>query len=115
MQVEITKLNHNGEGIAQLDGKIIFIKKTIPGDIVELTNIEDHKNFMHANIKKMIKKSKSRLPIECPYYQSCGGCHLMGLSYEKQLEYKQEKVKNILKKYANLEVDPTIKESAPYH
>ena len=115
MQVEITKLNHNGEGMAQLDGKIIFIKKTIPGDIVELTNIEDHKNFMHANIKKMIKKSKSRLPIECPYYQSCGGCHLMGLSYEKQLEYKQEKVKNILKKYTNLEVNPTIKESAPYH
>ena len=39
MQVEITKLNHNGEGMAQLDGKIIFIKKTIPGDIVELTDL----------------------------------------------------------------------------
>lgn len=115
MQVEITRLNDNGEGIAKMNEKIIFIPKTIPGDIVELTNIENHKNFSRASLKKIIKKSKNRIPIDCPYYQTCGGCHLMGLSYEKQLEYKKEKVKNILKKYAKLEVEPTIKESEPYN
>ncbi len=115
MQVEITKLNHNGEGMAQINGKVVFVPKTIPQDIVELTNIQDHKNFIHAEVGKLIKASPKRKPIACPYYQECGGCHLMGLSYQEQLKYKQDKVKNILKKYAKLEVDPTIKESVPYH
>ena len=115
MKVEITKLNHNGEGMSHIDGKIVFVPKTIPGDVVELTNLREHKNFIQADIKKIIKESPKRIPIECPFYQECGGCHLMGLFYSEQLEYKKDKVKNILKKYTHLDVNPMIKESEFYH
>lgn len=114
MQVEITKLNHSGEGMATIEGKIIFVPKTIPGDIVELTNQIDHGNYATSSVKSYLEKSSSRVPIPCPYYQSCGGCQLMGLSYQDQLTYKQEKVANILKKYSNLEPNLSIKESNTY-
>ena len=115
MEVSITKLNHSGDGMGTINGKIVFIPKTIPGDIVEAKVKKEHKNLIEASLITYKQKSSSREPIKCPYYQQCGGCQLMGLPYQEQLKYKKEKVINILKRYANLEVDPTIKESNPYY
>lgn len=115
MEVEIYKLNHNGEGMGKIDGKIVFIEKTIPGDIVELSDVIEYQNFSRAKIKRIIQSSDFRVPIECPYYQKCGGCHLMGLSYKEQLLYKRGKVKNILHKYANLDLELKIIGGEVYH
>lgn len=114
MEVEIIGLNHTGEGIAKIDGKIIFVSKTIPQDIVEIENIKDYGNYAKATMKSIIKPSPNRIEIECPYYQKCGGCQLLGLNYQDQLSYKKEKVKNILEKYANLKVNPSIIKSQQY-
>ena len=54
-------------------------------------------------VKTYIEKSKDRIVPKCKYYDVCGGCNLMHLSYKKQLEYKENKVKDILKRYANYE------------
>ena len=115
MEVTITKLNHSGEGIGYIDGKIVFIPKTIPGDIVEIKIIKEHKNYIEAIPTKYIEYSKDRVEIKCPYYKECGGCQLMGLPYPKQLEYKCNKAKNILNKYASLNLEPTITESNIYN
>lgn len=115
MEVVITRLNHSGEGIGTINGKIIFIPKTIPGDIVEIKIIKEHKNYIEAIPTKYIEYSQDRVEINCPYYNECGGCQLMGLSYQKQLEYKCNKVKNILNKYASLNLEPTITESTEYN
>lgn len=115
MEVTIIKLNHSGEGIGYIDGKIVFIPKTIPGDIVEIKIIKEHKNYIEAIPTKYIEYSKDRIDIKCPYYKECGGCQLMSLPYPKQLEYKCNKVKNILNKYASLNLEPTITESNIYN
>lgn len=115
MEVTIIKLNHSGEGIGYIDGKIVFIPKTIPGDIVEIKIIKEHKNYIEAIPTKYIEYSKDRAEIKCPYYKECGGCQLMGIPYSKQLEYKYNKVKNILNKYASLNLEPSITESNIYN
>lgn len=115
MKVEITKLNHSGEGMGQINRKIIFVPKTLPGDIVEVTSLEEHKNFIRGIPTKFYQKSNHHIPSNCPYSNECGGCQLIELSYQEQLRYKKEKVTNILKKYANLDINPTIKESIQYH
>lgn len=115
MEVVITRLNHNGEGIGTINGKIVFIPKTIPGDIVEIKIIKEHKNYIEAIPTKYIEYSQDRVEINCPYYNECGGCQLMGLPYPKQLEYKCNKVKNILNKYASLNLEPTITGSNEYN
>lgn len=114
MEVLITKLNHNGEGMGDINSKIVFVPKTIPGDIVEIEIIKEHKNYIEAIPLKYKESSSKRTSISCPYYNECGGCQLMGLSYQEQLNYKKEKVINIFKKYANISINPNIKESNQY-
>ena len=60
MEVTIIKLNHSGEGIGYIDGKIVFLPKTIPGDIVEIKIIKEHKNYIEAIPTKYIEYSKDR-------------------------------------------------------
>lgn len=108
MELVIESLNHTGEGIGRLNGKVVFVSKTIPGDVVEIDNLRDFKTYYKADIKRIITSSDERVLIDCPYYEVCGGCQLMGLSYLKQLEYKKNKVKNILKRYGDIDIDLDI-------
>ena len=103
MEVLIERFNHTGEGIGVIDGKVIFVAKTIPGDIVEVFNIEDFKTYYKGEVKSFINYSSDRIKNECPYYDVCGGCQLMSISYLKQLDYKRNKVREILKKYAGID------------
>lgn len=115
MEVEVTRLNHSGEGIGHINNKVVFIPKTIPGDIVEIKIIKEHKNYIEAIPVNYKEKSPNRTQILCPYYQQCGGCQLMGMTYQEQLNYKKNKVIDILKKYANLELNPTITGTDEYY
>lgn len=99
MEVNITKLDHQGRGIARINNKIIFIPNTIPGETVDIKITKEKKNFMEGKVVNFIKKSPNRIESICPYYPRCGGCQLLHIPYQQQLEYKEEKLKNIFKKY----------------
>ena len=90
MDIDIINLNHNGDGIGKIDGKVIFVSKTIIGDVVRVRDIVDYGNYYRGNIDSFIKYSDDRIIVKCPYYDRCGGCQIMGLSYNKQLEYKKK-------------------------
>ena len=60
-----------------------------------------------SNSKNNIKNGS------CPVYKKCGGCQLQNLSYQKQLEFKQNKVEKLLKHFAK--VEPIIGMENPYH
>ena len=108
MKVEIVRFNHNGDGIGYLDGKIVFVAKTVPGDVVLLSNLIEHKNYLEASVSEYLEYSSLREEIKCPYYFKCGGCQLMGISYDRVLDYKKDKVIDILSKYAKVDVNPSI-------
>ena len=101
-QVTINKVDNKGRGIGYTSGKIVFVKNALPGEIVTLKNIKEHKKYITADIQNIVKKSELRNIPKCPYYDSCGGCNLMHVGIDYQEEYKEEKVKEILKKYANI-------------
>ena len=106
--LEITGINHTGEGIGRIDGKVIFVPKTVPGDVVRIKDVVDCKSYCRGCIDEVIKPSSDRVEIDCLYYDKCGGCQLMGISYFKQLEYKRDKVRNILKRYGDIDIDLDI-------
>lgn len=106
--VKIENLDHLGRGIARIDNKITFIEKALTGEIVNIKIISNNKKYNEAMITKIIKKSKNRRKAPCPYYDLCGGCDLMHMSYEEELKFKRDKVINILKKYANIDINPEI-------
>ena len=101
-QVTINKLDNKGRGIGYTSGKIVFVKNALLGEVVTLKNIKEHKKYITADIRNIVKKSELRNIPKCPYYDSCGGCNLMHVGIDYQEEYKEEKVKEILKKYANI-------------
>ena len=101
-QVTINKVDNKGRGIGYTSGKIVFVKNALPGEVVTLKNIKEHKKYITADIQNIVKKSELRNIPKCPYYDSCGGCNLMHVGIDYQEEYKEEKVKEILKKYANI-------------
>ena len=115
MRVLIDRLNDTGEGIGKINNEIVFVEKTVPGDVVEVENIIKHKNYLEASPAKIIKNSSKRIPAPCPYYEKCSGCQIMNLNYPEQLAYKKEKVINIFKKYGDITVNPNIVFDKEWH
>lgn len=107
MEVTIEKLDHKGQGIAHIDNITTFIPKAIPKDIVEIEITKKKKHYQIGRVTKYIKRSNDYKPAFCPFYDLCGGCDLQNFSYEKQLEYKKEKVKNIFGRM-KIEIDPIV-------
>ena len=108
MELKIERFNDNGDGIGLINGKITFVPKTVPGDVVLVGDIYDYKKYYKASLIKIINNSVDRCDIKCPYYDLCGGCQIMSINYDRQLEYKKEKVINIFKKYAYMDINPLI-------
>ena len=98
-QVLIEKLDDFGRGIAHINNKVVFIANALPEELVEIKIINDKKSYMEASVVKYIKLSKDRIESMCPYFEACGGCSLIHLNYEDTLKFKQNKIKNLLKKY----------------
>lgn len=99
MQVHIDRMDHFGNGIGNINGKIIFVKGALTGETVDVTITKDKKSFMEGTINTIIYKSSKRVEPFCKYFGICGGCSLCHLNYENTLEYKKERVKNILSKF----------------
>lgn len=102
--LKIDKLDHYGRGITKLDNKTIFVENALPDEIVEIKANKKKKNYIEASVLKYIKKSNKRVDTKCPYYDFCGGCNIMHLSYEDQLKFKQYKIENIINKYLKIKV-----------
>jgi len=103
MEVEIIKLDHNGRGIGYLNNKIIFIENALIGEKIDVEVIKETSKYLEGRVKKYITESSKRTKSKCPFYENCGGCHLRHISYKDTLNFKKNKVKEILLKYANIE------------
>ena len=116
MRVEIVKFDNNGRGIGYINDKIIFIPKTVPGDIVKVKIILEKKNFIEGKLKEIITPSKIRKKAICPYFDVCGGCDLMHISISEMLEYKLNKVNDMLiKNNIDYKVEKITKSENPYN
>lgn len=111
VELEIEKLDHQGRGIAKKDGKVFFVSNGLPGEklLVEIDKIK--KNIVNAHIKKFINISKDRTKSICKYFDKCGGCDLLHLSYNHQIAFKENKIKEIMTKFCNynFKINPIMK------
>ena len=99
--VKITGLDHLGRGIGRVEGKIIFVKNAYINEEVTVKITKEKKKFLEGEIVGFEYKSPFRIDSKCNIL-NCG-CALKHVPYEKQLEFKEEKIKNIIKRYTNLE------------
>ena len=94
--LEITDMGVDGEGIGHYDGMTFFVKDALIGDVIRARATKLKKNYGYARVEEVVTPSTFRVTPECPHHRRCGGCQIQALSYEKQLEFKQEKVRGNL-------------------
>jgi len=88
--IEITRLTHDGRGIAKIDGKTTFVTNAVPGDMVTLQITKQQTKFDEARIIEIESPSKDRTKPFCELYEQCGGCQLQHISIEAQRYWKTE-------------------------
>lgn len=103
-QVEIFNLDHQGRGIGRINNKIIFIPNALPKEVIEAKIILEKKNYYEGKINNILTQSVDRIESICPHFNECGGCQYLNVDYQKSLEFKQNKVNNILKKYLPFDI-----------
>lgn len=96
LTLEIIDMGTEGEGIGRANGYALFVKDALVGDIVRVRVMKTRKHFGYARLLEIIQPSPFRVEPKCPVARPCGGCQLQHCSYEKQLQWKQEKVANCL-------------------
>ena len=96
LTVEITDMTADGEGIGKVDGYPFFIKDAIIGDQARIRVTRAKKNYGYGRLEKVLMPSPFRIDAKCSFHRQCGGCQLQAMSYERQLQFKEDKVKNNL-------------------
>ena len=96
LQLEITDLTDQGEGIGRCDDFAVFVKDTVPGDLVTCAVTKVKKTYAYARLLEVIRPSRDRVEPACPAARPCGGCQLQMMSYAAQLAYKEKRVRNAL-------------------
>ena len=96
LEVNIIDMSENGEGIGKVDGYTLFVKDALIGDRVKVGLTKVKKNYAFARVVEIINPSDYRIEPPCAYHKQCGGCQIMAMSYDAQLKYKENKVKNDL-------------------
>lgn len=118
IELEIIDINHEGQGVAKKDNFVYFVEGSVTGDKVLAKIVKVKKNFAICSVSKYIVKTKNRVEPKCSYFDKCGGCQLLNYKYEKQLEYKTNRVINDFKKgHVNIddvEINDTLGMDNPY-
>ncbi len=120
IELEIEDMGVDGSGIGKSGGIVFFVKDALIGDRIHAKVMKQKKNYCYAKLMDFIKLSPYRVEPICPVYRQCGGCQIQPLSYEKQLEYKEKKVRNNLIRIGGfapeeIKMRPIIGMAEPYH
>lgn len=96
-----------GKSVAKdAEGRVYFIDKAVPGDVVDILVLKKKKSFFQGIVKEYKKKSEDRVEPRCEHFGVCGGCKWQHLDYEAQLRFKSNTVLNAMTRIGN--VDPSV-------
>lgn len=115
MQCRIESINHKGEGVARIDGKATFIPGVIPGELIDADILQSKARYNLAICRNIVESSPDRITPECTYYTQCS-CNYQHLNYQRELELKQQIVKDSLKRIGSIDfpVCPVIGSDKPW-
>jgi 23S rRNA (uracil1939-C5)-methyltransferase len=91
VEIEITDLNHTGEGVGRSDGQVIFVPDTVIGDRISARILHFKRHYAEAKIQQIIKASPYRIRPRCIVADKCGGCqwHHIDDNYQSQIKHYQ--------------------------
>ncbi len=93
-----------GKSLARVNGKVIFIENTIPGDVVDIQLGKSKKDWAEAFPLSFKKYASNRLQPFCSHFGVCGGCQWQMLPYKEQLVFKQQQVTDHLQRIGKIDL-----------
>lgn len=103
--VDIVDSGIDGEGIAKIDGQIVFVPFAIVGEKVEILIISVKSKYAIGKVIDIIVPSEIRCEPKCPYFKKCGGCDMQHIVYNEQLKIKKNSLITTLRRVGNIEND----------
>jgi 23S rRNA (uracil1939-C5)-methyltransferase/tRNA (uracil-5-)-methyltransferase len=117
IEFQIETLTNLGQGLGRIEGWVVIVPSTLPGEKVRARVYRNHKNYSDADLVEILEPSPDRIEPQCPLFGQCGGCQYQNLAYEKQVEWKQRQVAELLQHMAGIEapVNPVITSPRQFH
>jgi len=115
--IDIVSMGYEGEGVGKVNNFTVFVQGALLGETVKVKIVKLSKNFAHGKLLEVIKSSKHRIEPVCSIYKRCGGCQMQHMSYEGQLEFKTNRVKDVVSRIGKLEdvvIHPTVGMKEPF-
>ena len=112
LDFSITEMAVGGKGLTRVDGLVVFVDQTMPGDKVKARIIKKKRSYAEARLTGIIEHSPFRVIPPCPFSGYCGGCKWQFVDYAKQLQFKRQHVTDTLEHIAILE-GITVHETLP--
>ena len=98
----VETLAHDGRGIARIDGKTVFIDGALAGESVRFQYTRQHSKFDEAKTVEVLSESADRVSAKCAHFGVCGGCSLMHMQPQAQLQLKQNTLAEQLTHFGQL-------------
>ena len=102
LELTIDSLAYGGNGVARLDGFVVFVRRGLPGDRVRARVTKVQRRHAEAVATEVLAAGPQRVQAPCAHYPACGGCRFQDLAYETQVATKEQWVRDSLQRLAGL-------------
>jgi 23S rRNA (uracil1939-C5)-methyltransferase len=118
LELRIDSLAYGGNGVARLDGFVLFVRRGLPGDLVRARVTKVKRNHAEALTVDVLEPGPVRVEAPCSHYPACGGCRFQDLAYEAQVAAKEDQVRDALQRIGGLSelpLEPILPADSPFH
>jgi 23S rRNA (uracil1939-C5)-methyltransferase len=112
VELDVESLAYGGNGVARLDGYVVFVRRALPGDRVRARVTKVKRSHAEALATEIVRPGPQRVEAPCRHFPACGGCRFQDLAYDAQLEQKQSQVRDAFQRLAGI-AEPPLEEILP--
>jgi 23S rRNA (uracil1939-C5)-methyltransferase len=112
LELHVDSLAYGGNGVARLNGFVVFVRRGLPGDTVRARVTKVKRGYAEATAEEVVVPGAPRVEAPCRHYPECGGCRFQDLAYEAQIAAKHEQVRDALVRLGRID-DPPLEEILP--
>jgi len=106
VELQVDSLAYGGNGVARLNGFVVFVRRGLPGDRVRARVTKVKRNHAEALVTEVLEPGPDRVDAPCAHYPACGGCRFQDLAYDAQIRAKAAQVEDALKRIGGLTEPP---------
>jgi 23S rRNA (uracil1939-C5)-methyltransferase len=118
LELRIDSLAYGGNGVARLNGFVVFVRRALPGDTVRARVTKVKRNHAEAVSLEVVEPGAPRVEAPCAHYPACGGCRFQDLAYDAQLEAKAQQAGDAVRRiggFQEVDLEPAVPAKSLFH